>query len=113
LNFYKSESYIHKIGILLHYNTFLQIYLILFTVLVVFLILFVLFNQNVKYKIKRFLLKRDYDNEDELDIEKKRKEKSDIDSIKANYIPDAKPIFITIKDHKIEDFINELEKAVF
>jgi len=44
---------------------------------------------------------------------KKQKEKENIDIIKSKYLPDSKPIYITVKDHNIEQFIYDLEKAVF
>jgi hypothetical protein len=66
-------------------------------------------NKEFRKRLSTLISKKE-DQKD--DSEKIQNEKDAINFIKSKYIPDSKPIFITIKDHKIEGFINDLEKVM-
>lgn len=82
--------------------------------MIVVALFYALVTQSMKNNISK-LLKRDSYNAPEIidEEEKKKNEKENINFIKSKYLPDSKPIFITIREHNIDEFIKSLEKAVF
>lgn len=79
------------------------------------MLLVVLVYYMINADVKKTILSsvRKESDLDDNDSNGKMKEKESLDCYKARDLNDSKPIIITLKDHKIEDFINDLEKAVF